>query len=148
VTKFKLSINSEMKNLTLVSDFITDVARNLSLNGDETFAVQMAVDEACANVIEHAYAGRQNGQVSIICQLLNDEVIVTIRDSGRMFDPQAVPRPDIHAPIEERDAGGLGLYLMEKLMDQVKFEFDPEKGNKLVMKKKVRREKLPVSTLQ
>jgi serine/threonine-protein kinase RsbW len=143
-SKFKLRVTSDMKNLTAISDFVSAFARESALNDDETFALQMAVDEACANVIEHAYGGRPDGTVIIECRLANDEVLLIIRDRGRPFDPQAVPRPDMTAPLAKRHEGALGLYLMEKLMDVVQFEFDPAKGNKLTMKKKVHREKLPL----
>jgi len=146
MTRFKLRVSSEMKNLTAISDVVLDFARAAALNDDESFALQMAVDEACANVIEHAYSGRPDGMVSIEGSLSNDMVILTIRDHGRPFDPQAVPRPDMAAPLSKRNEGALGLYLMEKLMDEVQFEFDPIKGNKLTMKKKVHREKLPLCT--
>jgi serine/threonine-protein kinase RsbW len=141
-SEFKLSVTSEMKNLTVISDFVTSVAKKLGLDDDQTFALQMAVDEACANVIEHAYGGQTNGTISIHCQTLNDDVVVTIHDQGRPFDPQSVPRPDITAPLEKRQNGGLGLYLMEKLMDSVVWEFDAEKGNTLTLRK--RREKSAV----
>ena len=142
--KFKLRVTTEMKNLTAISDLIAAFAKESALNADDTFAIQMAVDEACANVIEHAYGGRPDGMVSLACWLANGEVNVTIRDHGRPFNPQAVPRPDMTAPLEKRHEGALGLYLIEKLMDVVQFEFDPAKGNKLTMKKKVHREKLPL----
>ena len=141
-SEFKLSVTSNMKNLTAISDFITSVAKKLGLDDDQTFALQMAVDEACANVIEHAYGGQTNGTISIHCQTLNDDVVVTIHDHGRPFDPQSVPRPDITAPLEKRQNGGLGLYLMEKLMDSVEWAFDAEKGNTLTLRK--RREKSAV----
>jgi serine/threonine-protein kinase RsbW len=143
-SKFKLRVSSETKNLATISDFVSAFARESALNDDDTFALQMAADEACANVIEHAYSGRPDGTVSIECRLANDEVILTIRDRGQPFDPKAVPRPDMKAPLTKRHEGALGLYLMEKLMDVVQFEFDPTKGNKLTMKKKVDREKLPL----
>lgn len=143
-TKFKLRVTSEMENLTAISDLVASFAKESALSADDTFAIQMAVDEACANVIEHAYGGRPDGAVTLMCSLVNNEVRVTIRDHGRPFNPRAVPRPDMTAPLEKRHEGALGLYLMEKLMDVVQFEFDPGKGNKLTMKKKVRREKLPL----
>lgn len=143
-SKFKLRVTSDMKNLVTISDFVSAFARESALSDDDTFALQMATDEACANVIEHAYSGRTDGTISIVCWLANDEVTMVIRDRGRPFDPQSVPRPDMKAPLSKRHEGALGLYLMEKLMDVVQFEFDPEKGNKLTMKKKVRREKLPL----
>ena len=142
--KFRVRVTSEVKNLKAISELVTAFAQESALNADDTFAIQMAVDEACANVIEHAYGGRPDGIVSLACWLTNDQVNVTIRDHGRPFDPQAVPRPDMTAPLVKRHEGALGLYLMEKLMDVVQFEFDPAKGNKLTMKKKIRREKLPL----
>jgi len=138
-SEFKLCVTSKMENLTVISDFVTSVAKKLSLDDDQTFALQMAVDEACTNVIEHAYGGQTNGTISIRCRTVNDDVVVTIHDHGRPFDPQSVPRPDITAPLEKRREKGLGLYLMEKLMDSVKWEFDATKGNTLTMRK--RREK-------
>jgi len=146
MARFKLRVNSEMKNLTAISDMVLVFAKQAALSDDDTFAVQMAVDEACANVIEHAYRGRPDGMVSIEGSLTDDVVVLTIRDRGQPFDPQAVPRPDLAAPLSKRHEGALGLYLMEKLMDEVRFEFDAIKGNKLTMKKKVHREKLPLST--
>ncbi len=142
----KLSVTSEMKNLTAVSDFVTEFARQQSLREEDTFALQVAVDEACANVIDHAYLGRSDGPIRIQCRLSDGEVTVTIVDHGEPFDPRSVPRPDTAAPLEKRQEGGLGLYLMEKLMDSVRFEFDPAHGNRLTMKRKVRREDLPVCT--
>lgn len=143
-SKFKLRVTSDMRNLAIISDFISAFARELALNEEDAFALQMAADEACSNVIEHAYSGRSDGTISITCWLADEEVTLTIRDCGRPFDPGAVPRPDMSAPLEKRHEGALGLYLMEKLMDVVQFEFDPSKGNKLTMKKKVRLEKLPL----
>ncbi len=125
-----------MKNLAVIADFVTAVAEKLGLDEDETFALQMAVDEACSNVMEHAYRGRSDGEVSLRVEAVDDHVVVTIRDQGEPFDPQSVPRPDICAPLQKRQNGGLGLYLMEKLMDSVEWEFDPSSGNKLTMRKR------------
>ncbi len=141
---FELSVTSKMENLAIICGFIGSVAKKLGLDADQTCAVQMAVDEACTNVIEHAYGGRTNGIVHITCQLVNNDVVVTIHDHGRPFDLKAVPRPDITAPLEKRQERGLGLYLMEKLMDSVEFEFDAVKGNVLTMRKRRHSEQPPL----
>lgn len=134
-SEFQFSVSSDMKNLVVIADFVTAAAKKLGLDEHETFALQMAVDEACSNVMEHAYRGRSDGKVSLRFQAVDDEVVVTIHDQGEPFDPQSVPRPDISAPLQKRENGGLGLYLMEKLMDSVEWEFDPERGNTLTMRK-------------
>lgn len=142
--KAKLAVTSEMKNLTAVSDFVTEFARSQKICEDDTFALQTAIDEACANVVDHAYQGKPDGKMQIQCTLSDGQVTVTIVDHGKPFDPSSVPRPDVSAPLQKRQEGGLGLYLMERLMDSVKFEFDSAKGNRLTMKKKVRHENLPL----
>lgn len=144
VIKCELRVSSELKELAIVADFVAEFARRACLTADDTFAIQMAVDEACANVIEHAYGGQPDGILHVACRLVGDEVIVTIRDRGRPFDPSTVARPDVTAPLEERQEGGLGLHFMEALMDSLRFDFHPTAGNRLTMKKKVHFAKLPV----
>ena len=133
---FELCVASRMENLTAVSDFITATARELGLDEGQTFALQVAVDEACANVIEHAYGGRTDGTVRVTCQLASQEVIVRVYDHGRSFDPESVPPPDPTAPLDEQEDRALGLYLMGKLMDSVEFDFDAVQGNVLTMRKR------------
>jgi anti-sigma regulatory factor (Ser/Thr protein kinase) len=135
-SEFKLSVNSDMASLTTISEFIHSAARELGLDDDQTFAVHVAVDEACCNIIEHGYSGRMDGTIDIICRLSGNNVVVTIRDTAPPFDPEAVPEPNVSAPLEECAGSGLGLFLMKKLMDSVEFEFDAVRGNLLIMRKK------------
>ena len=144
MSKFRLCVSTCMENLTAISDFVASVAERLGLDEDTTFAVSMAVDEACANVIEHACAGMARkvaGKICITFSPVAGSLVVTIRDHGRAFDPQSVVRPDITAPLEQRGDEALGLYLMERLMDSVEFHFDAVNGNTLTMKKRLSRGK-------
>jgi serine/threonine-protein kinase RsbW len=100
------------------------------------FHVQMAVDEACSNVIEHAYQGQDKGEITLSCDCHAEEWIIQIYDQGRAFDPDSVPEPDLNASLDEVKTGGLGLYFMHQLMDEVEFSFDEEKGNRLRMVKR------------
>ena len=133
--KYELSVTSELDKLARIGQFITDTTRALGLSGDEAFAVEMAVDEACANVIEHAYNGKPDGTIDVTCYLEEDRLVVTIRDHGEPFDPASVPRPDTACPLKDRELGGLGLHFMRTLMDEVRFEFDTPEGNVLRMAK-------------
>ncbi len=135
--KFELCVNTETENLEVIASFVTSIADKLMLDDDMSFALQMSVDEACANVMEHAYGGQTNGKVHITFQAVGDEIVVRIHDHGRPFDPQSVPRLDPNAPLEKRGEGALGLYLMERLMDSVEFHFDSTRGNTLTMKKRI-----------
>ena len=96
----------------------------------------MAADEAFSNIVEHAYGDEASGDVECTCRVENDALVMTLRDHGIEFDPASVPPPDINGDLEERDYCGLGLYFMNKLMDEVHFEFDAESGNMVTMVKR------------
>jgi len=130
-----LSLFADFEQLATIRDFVATAGRNLGLAQDAIYDLQLAVDEACANVIKHAYGGR-GGKIKVTVKAVGDAVQVTIRDWGSAFDPQAVAIPDVSAPLEERPLGGLGLFLMRQMMDRVHFQFDQEQGNTLTMTKK------------
>jgi serine/threonine-protein kinase RsbW len=99
------------------------------------YEVQTAVDEACTNIINYAYAGK-GGMITITCELHDSDFVVTISDNGKQFDPIKVPPPDLESGLNERKIGGLGIYFMKKLMDDVSYSFD-KNGNTLVMRKRI-----------
>lgn len=131
----KKKFQARMESLENIDKFITAAALAAGLTAKAAYAVRLAVDEACANIIEHAYQN-EGGEIECIVQDTMDQLIVTLRDWGKPFDPDLVPEPDIAAPLEERTKGGLGLYFMLKMMDEVKFDFPTDGPNKLTMVKK------------
>jgi anti-sigma regulatory factor (Ser/Thr protein kinase) len=101
-----------------------------------TYEVQTAVDEACTNIINYAYSGK-GGIITVTCESRDNDFVVTIRDTGKPFDPSLISPPDLESNLANRKIGGLGIYLMKKLMDDVSYSFDAENGNTLVMRKKI-----------
>ena len=136
--RFSLSVNSRFERLAEIADFIADAACACGLNDDQTYDVQMAADEACTNVIEHAYRGKPDGTIDIACERRGNEFVVTIQDCGVRFDPQKVKLPKTRDPLSKRRIGGLGLFFMQKLMDRVEFHFAAGCGNRLTMVKKIK----------
>lgn len=130
--EYTLTVNSRPENLARIADFVRRVAGWWGLSNREVFVVSMAVDEACTNIMEHAY-GPEEGPIEIVCRREGDDCCVVIRDQGRPFDPAIIPEPDLEAPLEEREVGGLGLFFMRQLMDEVDFDSDPGRGNVLTM---------------
>jgi serine/threonine-protein kinase RsbW len=135
--QFELKIDSKLENLSVIADFIATVMLQLGIEGG-VYEVQTAVDEACTNITKYAYSGRE-GIIAISCELQGNDFIITIIDSGRPFDPSLVPPPDLETDLEERKIGGLGIHLMRKLMDKVSYNVDTQKGNMLIMRKRVLR---------
>lgn len=133
------SFRSRYENLAKISQFVIQAAREAGLDESATYAVQLAVDEAATNIIEHAYQNSGEGQIQCSCTVLSDGLKIVLKDHGIPFIPESVPEPNLNAPLEELKTRGLGLYMMRKVMDEVKFEFSPKSGNKLTMIKRKRR---------
>jgi serine/threonine-protein kinase RsbW len=131
-----LNVHADLDGLATIREFAAQAGYDLGLDRQGVYDLQLAVDEACANVVLHAYGGR-GGEMEIAIEPAEGGVQVTIRDWGRAFEPQAVPSPDIEASLEQRRLGGLGLYLMRQVMDQVDFTFDAKNGNRLTMIKRL-----------
>lgn len=130
-----LTLTANVDALAQISAFITDAAEQVGLDERATWQVQLAVDEAVTNIIQHAYDLDAPGDITLSWQAEGGRLVVTLRDYGRQFDPQDVPLPDLESPLEERQVGGLGIYLITRLMDEVRFDFDPHAGNLLTMVK-------------
>lgn len=125
-------------SLSAISDFVTQAAREAGLDEDAISAVQLAVDEACSNIIEHAYGGEDRGEIECTCYINAEGLTIVLRDQGRPFDPTRVPEPDPHPDLKNCPVGGLGLHFIRKMMDKVNFEFTPDSGNTLTMVKRRR----------
>ncbi len=119
------------KSLERISEFIIQEAQNIEFSPSEVYAIQTAVDEACANIIDHAYGGENLGQIEIQVQKFKEGIKITLQDNGDPFNPDDIPSPDISSPLEIRKERGLGIFFMQKLMDEVIFSFSQSGTNKL-----------------
>ena len=135
--KRRLTVPGRFESLAQIAEFVEETVRAANWNDDEVYHVQMAVDEACSNVMEHAYGSGWQGDIDLTCYIEDQgDLVISIRDNGKPFDPSSVPEPPIGADLESLPEGGLGLYFMRKLMDQVTFHFDEKNGNMLTMVKR------------
>jgi serine/threonine-protein kinase RsbW len=128
---------AEFSDLVVIRQFIAQAIREAGLDERVIPDLQLAVDEVCANVLEHGYDG-QCGEIEVVVEPIEGGVQASVRDWGAVFDPQSIPIPDVTAPLEQRRPGGLGLYLVRQVMDDVCFEFDAQQGNRTIMTKRIR----------
>lgn len=119
-----------------IREFVAQVARDGGFSEKAIYSLQLAADEAASNIIEHAYAGVSGASLDISCDMRGDTIVITMHDTGISFEPNRVKQPNIKADLSERQIGGLGVYLMRKLMDKVSYESDPATGNFLTMTKR------------
>ena len=133
----KTTLDANFDNLDEIRELVGAAARQVGFSDKEVYAIQLAADEASSNIIEHAYAGVTGGKLEIELSISQKELKITMRDHGKSFDPSSVPEPNVKADLSERKIGGLGMYLMRKLMDDVSYESSPERGNLLTMIKRL-----------
>ncbi|MBI5933600.1 MAG: ATP-binding protein [Chloroflexi bacterium] len=127
---------ADFQHLDSIRDFVGETAERAGFSSKEIYSIQLAADEACSNVIEHAYEGISGGKIEVECEARDGQIVIVIHDHGKIFDMSAVRQPNLGRDLSEREVGGLGVYLIHKLMDEVSFQSSKKHGNTLTMKKR------------
>ena len=134
-----LQFAAKFEYLDEIREFVGTIARGGGFSDKDVYNIQLATDEAASNIIEHAYEGVSDGVLELSCGMLGDTIKIVLIDHGEPFDPASIPMPDLKADLSERKIGGLGIFLMRKLMDEVQYESHPKKNsNTLTMIKRRR----------
>ena len=116
-----LVVPSATRHLTKVRKFVVKHARQAGVGENCIESLRLAVDEACANVIEHAYQGDPKEEMDLSMTIEPTRVIVRIRDRGHPFDRKAYRRPNVLELSRNRKSGGLGVAIIRRLMDEVEY---------------------------
>ena len=116
-----LSIDATNDNLAQVMDFVDSVLESNGCPMKTQMQIDLSVEEVYVNIANYAY-GRAVGRADISASCNNGEFAVTFADSGTPYNPLAKPDPDITLPAEERQIGGLGIFLVKKTMDTVSYK--------------------------
>jgi len=112
----------EYESLEKIAAVVREAAQNIGLDDCEIYKIETSVDEACSNIIEHAYGGENKGNIELTCESQPDKLTIVLKDYGRPFNPDKVPKPDLSKPLSKRQDHGLGLFIMSKWMDKIMFE--------------------------
>jgi anti-sigma regulatory factor (Ser/Thr protein kinase) len=136
---FTLHVPSSTENLAMIRDFVGNIGSKAGMDEREVARIALAVDEAVANVIEHAYGSDDTREVTIRAVLDDEAVTFEIVDTGKGFDPSQVPAKDLEQLVKERRSGGLGLRLIRTVMDDVQYQIVPGEKNELRMVKRLRK---------
>lgn len=133
-----VQFSAKFEYLDEIREFVGNIARAGGFGDKDVYNIQLAADEAASNVIEHAYEGVNDGVLELSCGVKGDTITIILVDYGESFDPSQIPLPDLKADLSERKIGGLGIFLMRKLMDEVHYESRADKTNILTMTKRRR----------
>ncbi|MBI4575351.1 MAG: ATP-binding protein [Planctomycetes bacterium] len=131
----EICVTNETENLHKVREFVSAAVQDSAVPREEQNKVILAVDEAVANVMEHAYEGTLGGSIRVRIESDERRFEVLIRDHGRRFDPGRIVDPDIEAHVRAGRKNGLGVFLMRQIMDKVDYDFRDEAENRLTLVK-------------
>ena len=124
------------ESLAGIRKFVSAAAEDAGFDDKEIYAVELAVDEACSNIIEHAYGGEGKGDIICTCNDISNGLEIVLKDNGAKFNPDDIAPPDFSIELEKLKPRGAGLYLIHQMMDDVAFNFSNESGNELRMVKR------------
>ncbi len=129
------SFSSQTQRLHEVREYIAAAAREFGFSDEEVANITIAVDEACTNIIKHAYQFAPDKRIDISVTRDESSFTVSISDDGHSFDPGSIKTPDLKQHLAQYRRGGLGVYLMKKLMDKVEYSFAPNRRNQVSLTK-------------
>jgi serine/threonine-protein kinase RsbW len=134
VERFQITRAAELESLKIFREFISDCCAQHNIPDTVVLDLKLAVDEACTNIIQHGYKGKDPGSIILAFSIEPKRILVQITDFGHVFEPAEAPKPDIEAALEDRELGGLGLFLIYQTMDNIDYQ-SSEDGNILTFTK-------------
>ncbi|WP_300463995.1 ATP-binding protein [Desulfobacula sp.] len=127
------SVRSHPRNLKRIRRVITDALSKTDLSKKESTNIILAVDEACSNIIKHSYKNDHNRTIDLTIRQETHRIIISVLDDGIQFDIDSIEA----RKMDEIKPGGLGIYIIQQVMDTVEYSHTPEGFNKIKMVKQI-----------
>ncbi len=134
-TQHTMTVQASTEHLAEVRDFVAKHAADFGFKKQDVADIRLAVDEAYTNIIKHAYNHDNSKSVDIKLGYNSNTFWVCLLDSGKTFDPSSYREPDVRRRIKQKKRGGVGVYLIKRLMDDVEYTKEGSL-NKIRMTKK------------
>ncbi|MCD7729451.1 MAG: ATP-binding protein [Clostridia bacterium] len=133
----ELTILATVENIEKVTEFVNEQLERLDCSMKAQMQIDIAIDELFGNIAHYAY-NPETGPATVSVEVLDDPlaVVITFMDNGKPYVPLAHADPDVTLSSEERDIGGLGIYMVKKTMDEIAYEYKDGK-NILKIKKNI-----------
>lgn len=135
--KQHLVLSNSLDEIPALNDFILEVGKVENLDEDLLMQIKLAMEEAVVNVINYAYPIGEKGEITIDFDGNTDSMKFIIKDFGKPFNPLEVPEADISLGVDEREIGGLGIFLVRQIMDKVIYERKGDSNILTLIKSKI-----------
>ncbi len=127
---------NDIAEISRLNQFVEEIGEEFSLTPDITFNLTLVLEEAVVNVINYAYPKEEHQSIYLSARLQDGSIVLVLTDTGKEFDPTMAPEADITLSAEDRPIGGLGIFLIRQIMNEVKYE-RIEGKNVLTLEKKL-----------
>jgi len=133
---FELVIDSNIEKIPEISALLGEEMQTFGFGSEMILDTQLAVEEAITNVINHG-SKKTGGQIVISSRISPERIEVQIMDTAPRFNPLSVPEPDLDSTIDDRNVGGLGIFLIRQVMDEVSYRYEDGKNIFSLTKKRI-----------
>ena len=132
-----LLIATELDQLQKVNAAIEQLAEEENWSPDVTFQIGLAVEELGVNIVNYGYDDDKDHEIRIVISSEDEAITIEIEDDGHAFNPLSdAPEPDLDAEVEDRTVGGLGIYLVRTMMDEVHYQRQQDKNCLTLVKRR------------
>ena len=128
---------NNISEITRLYEFIEELGNDFSLSPDIVFNLNLVLEEAVVNVINYAYPKEEHQSIYLSARMHEGSIVLVLTDTGKEFDPTAAPEADVTLSADDRQIGGLGIFLIRQIMNEVKYE-RIEGKNVLTLEKKLK----------
>jgi len=124
----QIRLPAKRENLEKFSEHVLQCAEKQGIDRKRLMQINLSLEEVLVNICDYSYRDNE-GDIEVTCGLDNDtQFVIEITDSGIPFDIHSFDEPDLNADISERKVGGLGIYLIKKMMDDIQYRFEDNKN--------------------
>ena len=113
---------NDIAEVSRLATFIEEVGEAFALTPDVVLNLNLVIEEAVVNIINYAYPKEQHESIYLSAHLHEGSIVLVLTDTGKEFDPTLAPDADITLSAEEREIGGLGIFLIRQIMNEVRYE--------------------------
>lgn len=131
-----ITLANDISEISRLHEFIEEMGNHFELSPDIVFNLNLVLEEAVANIINYAYPKEEHESIYLSARKHEGSIILILTDTGKEFDPTAAPEADVTLSADDRQIGGLGIFLIRQIMNEVKYE-RIEGKNVLTLEKKL-----------
>ncbi|MDM8521482.1 ATP-binding protein [Anaerolineales bacterium HSG6] len=112
-----------LDSLREINQYVITAAQEAHLNKKVAYKLRLAVDEIATNIVQHGQIADRHATIKLMMEIDDEQLTIILEDTGRAYIPHHTDtRPNIHQPLEERDIGGLGLFIAHSSVDELHYE--------------------------